>query len=55
MKAIDKSINRIRAEDVQAAALWTLPVVKGKHVVALQEASKEPESSVFEDEVVVEK
>lgn len=37
MKAIDKTVIRIRAEDARAAALWTLPIVQSKHVVALQE------------------
>ncbi|MDX2423863.1 MAG: hypothetical protein QNK43_14450, partial [Amphritea sp.] len=40
MKAIDKSVIRIRAEDAKAAALWTLPVVQGRHVVGLQQKPK---------------
>lgn len=48
MKAIDKSVIRIRAEDARAAALWTLPVVQGNHVVGLQ---KKPEKAVVEEMV----
>lgn len=51
MKAVDKAVIRIRAEDARAAALWTLPVVKSKHVVGLE---RKPEPVVEEavEEVV---
>ncbi len=51
MKAVDKTIIRIRAEDARAAALWTLPVVKSEHVVGFE---CKPEQVVEEvvDEVV---
>lgn len=55
MKAIDKSVIRIRAEDAQAAALWTLPVVKSGHVVALHERVEPPESASIEEDVVADK
>ncbi|WP_428036802.1 FliH/SctL family protein [Amphritea sp.] len=47
MKAIDKSVIRIRAEDARAAALWTLPVMQSHHLVGLQ---RKPEA-VVEDVV----
>ncbi|MDO6564682.1 flagellar assembly protein FliH [Amphritea sp. 1_MG-2023] len=50
MKAIDKSVIRIRAEDARAAALWTLPVVQGEHVVGLQQKpAKEVEEETIEE------
>lgn len=55
MKAVDKSVIRIRAEDAQAAALWTLPVVKSAHVVGLQEKTEVFEPVTIEDEIVAEK
>ncbi|WP_299205368.1 flagellar assembly protein FliH [uncultured Amphritea sp.] len=45
MKAIDKSVIRIRAEDARAAALWTLPVMQSHHLVGLQ---RKPEPVVEE-------
>lgn len=48
MKAIDKSVIRIRAEDARAAALWTLPVMQSHHLVGLQ---RKPEPVVVEDVV----
>jgi len=55
MKAVDKSVIRIRAEDAKAAALWTLPVVQGEHVVGLQEKVEAVEPVTIEDEIVAEK
>ncbi|WP_432474864.1 flagellar assembly protein FliH [Amphritea sp. HPY] len=55
MKAVDKSVIRIRAEDARAAALWTLPVVKSAHVVGLQEKAEAFEPVTVEDEIVAEK
>lgn len=55
MKAVDKSVIRIRAEDARAAALWTLPVVKSAHVVGLQEKIEVFEPVTIEDEIVAEK
>ncbi|BBB25172.1 flagellar assembly protein FliH [Amphritea japonica] len=51
MKAVDKTVIRIRAEDARAAALWTLPVVKSKHVVGL-ECKPEPVVEEAIEEVV---
>ncbi|WP_417223782.1 FliH/SctL family protein [Amphritea sp.] len=51
MKAIDKSVIRIRAEDARAAALWTLPVVQGKHVVGLQQKPEKVTEEVVEEVV----
>jgi len=55
MKAIDKTVIRIRAEDAKAAALWTLPSVKSKHVIGLHEKEQIEESVTIEDEIVAEK
>lgn len=55
MKAIDKSQIRIRAEDARAAALWTLPVVKGQHTVALEQKPEAPEEQFVEEEIVAQK
>lgn len=55
MKAVDKSVIRIRAEDAKAAALWTLPVVQSAHVVGLQEKVEAFEPVTIEDEIVAEK
>jgi len=49
MKAIDKSVIRIRAEDARAAALWTLPVVQSHHLVGLQRKPEPVEEEVVEE------
>ncbi|SER07652.1 flagellar assembly protein FliH [Amphritea atlantica] len=51
MKAIDKSVIRIRAEDARAAALWTLPVVQSHHVVGLQRKPEPVEEEAVEEVV----
>ena len=52
LKAIDKSVIRISAEDARAAALWTLPVVQSDHVVALeQKPVNRVEDEVADDSV----
>lgn len=51
MKAIDKSVIRIRAEDARAAALWTLPVVQSHHVVGLQRKPEPVEEEPVEEVV----
>ena len=51
MKAVDKSIIRIRAEDARAAALWTLPVVKSEHVVGFECKPEQVTEEVLEEVV----
>ena len=51
MKAVDKSIIRIRAEDARAAALWTLPVVKSEHVVGFECKPEQVTEEVVEEVV----
>lgn len=51
MKAVDKSIIRIRAEDARAAALWTLPVVQSEHVVGFECKPEQVTEEVIEEVV----
>lgn len=51
MKAVDKAVIRISAQDAQAAALWTLPIVKSGHVVGF-ECKPELVVEEVEEEVV---
>ncbi len=55
MKAIDRSMTRIRADEAVITMPWELPVVKSHHIVALHEKRQKPVVEVVEDEIVAEK